>query len=511
VTDAVRAELGGRSVRSGVATVAARGAQTTLQLGAVVILARLLSPEDFGVQAMVLPVALLVNQVVNLGLQSAVIHREQFDEHDANQLLWWALRFNLVITGLMAASAPLLARLYSEPRVAGITVWWAATIYVVTAASIHEALLKRQLQFGLVVRAQLAAIVLSIVAAIAAALLGAGYRALMVQVSVMELGRAVLIWRLCPWRPRRLAREPDVRPAVRAIQSYWASLSGARFLGWLGDQMDRVLVGAVGGAALLGLYDAAKRWAWMPFLELWLALTDVAVATLSRARGDAAAFRAYFRNLYLPIYSAALPAIAFVAVEARSVVLLLLGPQWTGAIPFLRLLCAAAAAASLSRLMQWIYLSTGDTNRQLRWTLVTTPVMLLSLFVGMRAGGSGVAAGFTVATVALALPAAMNALRTSPVTLGLCLAVYGRPFVAAALAAGVLLVSRGVLWPGLPALVLVALRLVVFAIVYVATWLLLPGGRALARELLGASWSERLRAAPADTGGLAPPAARKST
>jgi PST family polysaccharide transporter len=251
-------------------------------------------------------------------------------------------------------------------------------------------------------------------------------------------------------------------------------------------------VGAVGGAPVLGLYDGAKRWAWAPFLELWLGLSDAAVASLSRARHDPMQYRTYYRNLYLPIYSVALPAIVFTCVEARAVVLLVLGDQWAGAVPYLQLLSVAAAAASLSRLAQWVYLSTGETRRQLRWTLVTTPLMLLALAAGLRFGALGVAAGFTAGTVALAVPTAANALRTSPVTVFDCLAVYGRPFVAAVAAAAMLLLAAPILptWDAPLAQILV--RLPLFVLAYALGWVLLPGGRVLARDMVRALATRRL-------------------
>ena len=83
-----------------------------LLLGSAMILARVLTPSDFGVQAMVLPVAFLANSIANLGLQSAVIHRESHDSDDANGLFRHSLRANVVFAGAIAALAPLLARFY---------------------------------------------------------------------------------------------------------------------------------------------------------------------------------------------------------------------------------------------------------------------------------------------------------------------------------------------------------------------------------------------------------------
>jgi PST family polysaccharide transporter len=491
-TDEVHVGLRRHSVRSGATTVAARAAQLVLQLGSAMALARILSPRDFGLQAMVSPLSLLLNHVLNLATQSAIIHREELTAEETSAMFWSSARTNLLVSGAMVVVAPALALLYREPRVIGIALAWAATLYVSSLAAIPEALLKRQMRFGLVMKIQLSAMLTSLVVSVAAALLGAGYWALMVQVSVMELTRAVATWSVCPWRPERVERSRRGPPGLVALRGYWSNLSAARLVSWFGDQLDRVVMAAVGAAPVLGLYDNAKRWATFPLIELWMAMTDVAVATLSRARRDAAMYRNYVKSTFLPILSAAFPAIAFIFVEARTVLQVLLGNQWLEATTFLRLLCVATVLGSVGRLMQWIYLSMGDTARQFRWSMVTTPVMAVSILLGATRGPYGVATGYLVATALLSIPSAFNALRITSLSVLDCLRVFARPLTASVLAALVLFaVDNRLPAAGVPAAGL-AVRLVCFAALYAATWVALPGGLPALRGIV--SGARELRA-----------------
>ncbi len=454
-----------------------------LFLGSAMILARVLTPSDFGVQAMVLPVAFLANNIANLGLQSAVIHRESLDSDDANGLFRLALRVNLLVAGTMAALAPLLARLYHEPRVMGFALLWAATIYGASFSAVQEALLKRQMRFGMVMKAQLTALVVSVIVAVAAALLGLGYWSLMLQVAVMEMTRVVIIWVVCPWRPSRIVTR-EARESVTAVRRYWLSLSTSRAISWVGDQLDRVIVGSVGGAAMAGLYDSAKRWASFAFQELFLSLSDVAVGSLSRVREDRERYRVYVRNIFLPILSLSIPVMAFMFVEARQVLHVLLGDQWLGADGFVRMMCIATVAATTGKLMQWLYMSLGQTDRQLRWTFITTPVNVLAVLVGARGGTHGVAVAVAGANVVLAVPSLWYGVRFSPVGVGDFLSIFLRP-LSAAVAAAVAIWAAD---PRLPFfqldLVSLALRLVLFGLVYVTAWIALPGGVAAFRGIV---------------------------
>jgi O-antigen/teichoic acid export membrane protein len=472
--------LADRSVRSGATAVGSRAAQLVVQLGAAMILARILTPADYGVQAMVLPVAFLMNGIGQHALQSAVMQQDTLTPADASGLFFAALPINFALTATMALLGPVLAWLYDEPRVVLVSLAWAAVIFVVSLSSIHEALLKRQLHFVTMARAQLSTHALSFAVAIAAALAGAGYWSLMLQVAVMELGRATTMWMLVSWRPKRaLSRSGN----ANVLRRYWLGVMGARIISWIGDQSDRVMIGTLGGASVAGLYDSAKRWAWFPFFELFIPLTDVAVATLSRVRNDAERFRAYVRHALRPIVSISLPIAAFMFVEARLVLHVILGPQWLGGAVFVRWLCVAIVGATMIRLMQWVYLSTGTTMRQLRWSVVTTPVILAAVILGgLRFGPVGVPAMLAVATCVLAVPSALNAIRGTPLTLADCFGVIVQPLIAAVAGALVLFAVDPRLPAAAPVLAL-AMRLPVFGVAYIAGWMVQPGGRTTLGEL----------------------------
>ncbi|HEY7568919.1 MAG TPA: oligosaccharide flippase family protein [Gemmatimonadaceae bacterium] len=474
-TDIVRSELRSRSVRSSAVTVAFRGTQMLVFLGSAMILARVLSPSDFGVQAMVLPASFLANNLANHSLQSAVIHRESLDSADASALFRYVLRVGLVVAAVMAVLAPFMARLYHEPRVTGIAIVWAATIFAATFSAIQEALLKRQLLFGVIMKAHMAALIVSVLVAVGAALLGMGYWSLMLQVAVMELTRVVIIWIVCPWRPS-LGSAPTTRDAVLAVRRYWMGLSASRAVSWIGDHLDRVIVGSVGGALAAGLYDSAKRWASFAFQELHMSLADVAVGSLSRVRDERERYRVYLRNVFLPILSLSLPVMGFMFVDARRVLHILLGDQWLAADGFVRMMCIATVGAAGGKLMQWVYMSLGQTDRQLRWTFVTTPLNVLAVLLGAQRGAYGVAVAVAIVNVALAVPSLWYGLRVSPVALRECLTIFLRPLSAAVMAALALWAADPHLPRMRPDLVALGLRGLLFGLVYATAWIALPGG-----------------------------------
>jgi PST family polysaccharide transporter len=484
--ETTRADLRARSARSGALAMGARGTQILLNFGAVVVLARILRPEDFGVLALVLPITILFNTIANGGLQNAVMHEESLDHAKASALFWFAAAVNLGLTLLFVLAGPLLSKLYADPRATGVALVWGPALFVATLSAIHEALLKRQLRFRGILLINVAGIVVGIAVAIVAALLGAGYWALLLQFVVADVFRAVAVWGLCGWRPSfRFAR--DALNGAGPVRRYWRDLAGFRFLNWLAQHPDRILVGRVGGAAMLGFYDSGRRWAFYPFVELFMSLSDVAIASFSRVAGDPARYRAAVRRGLLPVLALPLPAIAFIFLEARDAVLLLLGDQWLAAVPFVRLMCVASFFGGIGRVTQWFYLSRGETDRQLRWAaFVQTPIMLAAVLIGTRWGAIGVAAGFAAGTSVLAVPSIAWCLRGSPFGMRDFILAAGRPTFAALSAAAVLAMLAPVLPDPGAVLPRFVLHFLVYATIYLVAWRGLPGGREASGEIFDA-------------------------
>jgi O-antigen/teichoic acid export membrane protein len=477
------ANLSQRSVRSGAATLIARALQLLLQLVMAMVLARLLTPADFGVQAMVLPLAVLVNGIANAGLQSAIIQRDDPDHAESNAIFWRALSANGLLCGLMMLLAPLVAMAYREPRVLGVGIVWALVIFLATFSVVPEALLKREMRFASVVQAQLAAVVASVGIAILAARSGAGYWTFMIQVGCVELLRVAIIWRITGWRPPSLRSLHEGTDGWRAVRQYWRGFAGARALAWVGEQADRVMIAVVGGAPIAGLYDASKRWGWFPFVEPYLAVSEVAVASLSRARHDPLQFRRYLHGAFFPLLAVGLPAMAFIFGHAKDVLGLFLGSQWVDAANLLQAVCLTGTFASISRLVQWIYLATGRTDRQLRWTAYSTPVLLTGALAGTKWGAIGVAVAFALANAALAVPSVLYAVRTTTLSATDCLLVFARPLAASAGATAIVMAVRSYL-PSSEHIGGMVVHFLMFGSAYIVCWLVQPGGLAMVRGLV---------------------------
>jgi PST family polysaccharide transporter len=205
---------------------------------------------------------------------------------------------------------------------------------------------------------------------------------------------------------------------------------------------------------------------------------------------DPQRYRLFVRTTLLGLFGLTLPATALLTTEADNVVLLLFGGQWLGAIPMLRILGVGAYCSTFVLAMSWLYLPEGRTREQLRWSLISAPVTILAVAIGLRWGAIGVARGFTLSSILLVAPGVWHCLRRSPLTAGDFWQATWRAAVASIGAAVFLWVLRERL-PVVPNLLgRLVLHCAVYGVLYVTFALALPGGR----TRWGAFWTQLRRA-----------------
>ena len=476
-TDSIHIDLKRRSLQSSLVTVTFQPLKFALGFGSTSILARLLTPTDFGLLAMVAPLLALVDSLTNLGLETATIQWDKLDREQASAMFWFSLKPNALIIGFMLLMAPVLAWFYREAELVEITLVMAIGVSSLCLTFQHRSLLKRQMRFGTITAIEIIALTVGVVFAVGAAWLGFRYWALVFQLVAMQVTQSFASWLVCGWQPTTYTKTAKLDADLRSMLSYGAHLTGFRFLTRIGNQLDRILIGYFGGAQALGLYYIAYKWAYFPFEQIYYPLFDVTVTSLSRAYRDPDLYRAYCRRGLALLFTLCLPALAFSFVEARNLLLVLLGEQWLEAVPLFQLLIASVSVTSMYRVTKWLYVSAGQTQRQFRWGLVYTTVTVVGVTMGARWGAYGVAVGYTIATFLLTYPAIAYCLKTLPLSLREFLGTVWRPAVSAMMAASILAISRLIL-PSFTNLVLdLLVRVILFGIAYLLLWIVLPGGR----------------------------------
>jgi PST family polysaccharide transporter len=396
-TDHLHADLKGRSVRGGLATISSQGARFILQSLSTVVLARLLTPRDFGIVAMVMAVTGLATAFADLGLSEATIQCEDISLQQVSALFWINVAIGLTLTLATMAMAPVLAWFYREPRLIGITLVLSTTFLIGGLRVQHEALLKRQMRFAAVAGRDVASVAVGVCVAIVMAWRGAGYWAIVAFPVAGQFTRMALSWLAVRWIPSLPRRGAHVRSLV----TFGGNVAASYLLINVTRNADNVLIGWWWGATPLGLYSRAFNLLMTPVQQLGAPVSSVLVPTFSRIQHEAERFARYYLRVANLMMWAIAPIFAVLFVAAQPLIALVLGRQWGAAAPVFRILVIAALGQPLFQLTMWSFVSRGHSGELLRILAITSPMVVGSFILGLPYGIKGVALAGSLMQVAI--------------------------------------------------------------------------------------------------------------
>jgi O-antigen/teichoic acid export membrane protein len=396
-TEHLKADLKGRSVRGGVLTLTSQGTQFVIQSVATVVLARLLTPADFGLVAMVSTITGLASGFADLGLSEATIQRREINHNQVSFLFWINVAIGLGLMLITAASAPLLAHFYRDQRLVNITLVLSITFLIGGLRVQPDALLKRQMRFSLLAARDITASILGVCVGIVLAMRGAGYWALVALPLTLNVTVMILSWFMVRWKPSLPRRDSEVGSMV----AFGGNVAASYMIINLNRSADNVLIGWYWGAAPLGLYSRAYNLLMLPVRQLSAPAGSVAVPAFSNIQSEPERFaRYYLRAVNLMMWIGA-AIFAFLFVTAGPVIVLILGKKWHDAAPVFQILAISALGQLLLESILWLFVSRGQSARLLKLLFVISPIIIISFVVGLPFGIKGVALSGSIVLIAI--------------------------------------------------------------------------------------------------------------
>jgi len=414
-TDHLTRDLGRRSRRGGVVLLSAQMVRVLGQMGTLVVLARLLPPQAFGLLAMVAAIGLVLDLVKEFGLSGATIQKTGITHAQVSTLFWINAGVGAVLAVLLFLAAPLIADFYGQPELEGIARWLALGFVASGLTVQHWALLRRQMRFGAIAGMETTADLASFAVSITLALNGAGYWALVVQRLIPPMLLLAASWIVCRWRPSR----PAPAAGVRALLGFGASVTVSQLATAFARSVDQILIGWLWGPAVLGLYERTTRLLLLPINTINAPVYAAAMPALSRLHDQPARYRSMFCQVMQKLGLLTMPTFALAAVTADWVVEILFGPAWRQAIPLAALFSVSATFLPVLMAAGLLYLTQARTTELLRATLIDAAIAVAAILIGLPWGVVGVAASIAAIGLFLRAPLAFwLATRRGPVKVG---------------------------------------------------------------------------------------------
>jgi len=465
-------ELKERSVRSGAITLMDQGLATLIHMVSVVVLARLLTPEDYGTVTMVTAITGFIELFRELGLSSATVRTRGITHDQVSNLFWINVSLGGSITLIIAASGPILAWFYHKPELTLVAAGISLTSILNSLGTQHGALINRDMRFITMAVIRLSALLAGFLAALAVALSGGTYWALVANAVVTAVWHTAGNWIASGFHPGRYKKRVGLRPLVR----FGANVAGSDIVSYIHRNVDHILIGRSWGAGELGLYNKAYSLLMLPVSNLRYPLNRVAFPALSRLQDEPRAFRAYF-NRYCSLLSfLTMPIVAFLFASSEHVIRLFLGPRWIGAADLFSILALVAFIQAPAGLKGIVQTSLGRGERLFRLSLFSGIAAVASFFIGLPWGARGVAIGYVISTYLILHPTLVYAFHDTPIRTSDFYRSILKPTIASLSMAAVLVFIEGRL-TGLPDAALLVLMVPAGALIYLGVFALLPKGR----------------------------------
>jgi len=426
------ADLKRKSVVGGVAAVSAQGVKFVVQTATTMVLARLLSPQDFGLLGMVVVVTGFLGLFRDVGLGMATVQRLEVTHEQTSTLFWINVAVGAILAALCAALAPLLVAFYHEPRLYWVAVVSGVTFMFNGLAAQHSALLQRSMRFVTQAKIDVFSLAVGSGTGIVMALLGCRYWSLVGMAMTISVVGAAALWLAVPWVPGA----PRRRSGIRSMLHFGGLATCNSFIVYLAWNAEKLLLGRFWGADALGLYGRAFQLVTLPVQQLNTAVTGVAFPALSRIQHDAKRLARSFLRGFSLLISATIPITISCALFAEEIVRVVLGAKWMQAAPIFRLLAPVAVVFAVANPFSWLVMSTGRIGRALSISTATTPLVILGIVLGLSHGPTGVALGYSSAMTLLVIPIAAWSKHGTGITWADLWEATNPPFLSGLLAGG---------------------------------------------------------------------------
>jgi O-antigen/teichoic acid export membrane protein len=420
-----------RATARGVAwKIAAEVVTQLTRLALLLILARLLTPADFGTASIVIAFVVFVPLFADLGLGAALIQPPTLTELDRSTVFWTSLPLGIGFTGLAFALSWPLASIFDDPSLQPLFAAFSVCFLLASLTSVPSALLIRAMHFRALETRVIIGTLVGAAVAIALAFAGYGPWAIVGGEIANRAVSLVIIWLQSGWRPKLLFS----RRKLREQFAYGGTLFGAFLLLQFSQTAQSLMVGRLLGASALGRLTVSQTLVYLPFNRIAGPIEQVMFPAFSRMQDEPARILAALNRINQVLATIAFPSLAGLAILAPEFTAVVLGPKWDDTEEVIRVLAIAGMALALQR-VNFSVLSARGYSRLIMWVgagaLVSTVV---SILVAYPFGLVATVGALTVQT--LVLQAVIMAVTAG--ALGARFRDLARPLVRIAAATGVM-------------------------------------------------------------------------
>jgi len=371
------------------------GVLTTIQFVTLAVLARILSPSDFGLMGMIMVVIGFGQLFADMGISNAIIYRQDTTRAELSSLYWLNILAGIAVFFIVCSSCPLITAFYHEARLRNL-IYLSSLIFLITPfGQQFQILLQKELKFNQLAKIDIMSSLVNSATAITLAILGMGVFSLIwgqlagTSLRVLQLSW----WGWKNWWPRLHFSIQD----LKGYLSFGLYQMGEKAANYFNSNFDYLLIGSLLGAKVLGYYTLAYKLILSPSQRINPVISRVAFPVFSKVQSDIKRIkRGYLKVLQL-LSLVNFPLMVGLAVVAPVAVLVMFGEQWVPSIILIQILSIVGLLRSTINPVSSLLLATGRADLGFKWNVALLIIQAPGLYLGAKLGGvTGVALALAI-------------------------------------------------------------------------------------------------------------------
>lgn len=355
----------------------------------ILVLARLLEPEDFGLIGLLGSVIAVLGLFREIGLTTAIVQKANIRESELTRILMLTVVLGFVVGGLATAAGYGVSYFVDEPRIKEIAPWFGLCFLLNSLETVPLGLMRRALKFRQLVVRDIISKAAGIGICILAAWAEWGYWALVVQALTMASINLGLTWSAAKWRP--IAAAAPWREIVSYLK-FGASFTSSNVAAYLTQNFDSLLIGKYSGLTALGYYGRARTLMLTPLSQAMGPLGTVLIPVMSRVKDEPARMRVWVDKLSRAFLYFSAPVAAILMAGSSEIIEIFLGDKWMEVVPIFWWLSISVASSPLGSLFYWVLVTSGRGELLFYWTIAGAVITCLAVALAISWGVVAVAA-----------------------------------------------------------------------------------------------------------------------
>lgn len=344
-----------------------------------IVLARLLTPDDFGYVGILMVFIAVSNVFVDGGFGSALIQKTNPTQEDYTTVFYWNIALSIILYCILYLLSPLIAGFYDMKILSKILRVQGIILIINACTSVQFNILRKQMQFKIITFVYILSSLVSVILAIIFAYLGYGVWALVLQQIFLSIVNMLLLFFIMPWRPSMYFSFLS----LKNLFNFGSFILLSNLINTLANNISALIVGKFFSAGSLGYLSQAQKIENVASNSIATTVEQVTYPLLVEVKNDYKRMAQILRIFNLALMAVVLPLMLSIIIAAVPVIHLLFGVKWLPSAPILKILCVAGIFICLQGSSYNVIAAIGKSNMLFRWTIIKRGVGIAVIIIGL--------------------------------------------------------------------------------------------------------------------------------